>query len=121
MNGRSWLVRITVVAVLLCSVGGSAASAQTVQSGDVAVSYSYLRLMDEDGDVNMPAGWVVSFGKPVRGSIVSAVGEVAGNYKSEFGEALRLHTFQGGVRVSGRSGQPIRPFAQFVAGVMALS
>jgi hypothetical protein len=104
----------------MCGIGGASASAQTGPGANVAFGYSFLRLLDEEGDLNMPAGWLVSVAKPVGRSTVSVVGEVAGNYKSEFGETLRLHTIQGGVRLSAPGGRPLRPFAQFTAGVMAI-
>jgi hypothetical protein len=60
------------------------------QSGNVALSYSFLRLIEgeSDDDFNIPAGWLVSFAQPLAGSRVSIVGEAAGNYKSAFGETL---------------------------------
>jgi hypothetical protein len=96
------------------------ANAQTSTGGNVGLSYSFLRLLDED-DLNMPAGWLVSFAQPIGGSPVSIVGEAAGNYKTEFDETLRLHTFQGGVRVAARTNPNVTPFAQFLAGVMNIN
>ena len=63
----------------------------------------------------MPAGWLVSVaGRATRA--ISIVGEVAGNYKSEEGETLRLHTFQAGVRVLARQNPKATPWGQFLLG-----
>jgi hypothetical protein len=106
----SWLL----AAVLFSSVHTGVASAQTTDA-TLGISYSFLRLLD-GADLNLPAGWLVSFAAPVDRSAISLVGEVAGNYRSEFGETLRLHTFQGGLRLSGRTAPGVDPFAQFLLG-----
>jgi hypothetical protein len=108
----SWLL----AAVLFASVHTGVASAQST-GATMGISYSFLRLL-EGGDVNMPAGWLVSFAAPVDRSAISLVGEVAGNYRSDFGETFRLHTFQGGLRLSGRTAPGVDPFAQFLLGGM---
>jgi hypothetical protein len=108
--------RFVVLFAMIGVVSAGTAAAQTDDRGSVGLSYSYLRLLD-DADFNVPAGWLVSFAKPVTRTPVSIVGEIAGNYRAESGEALRVHTFQGGVRVSGRSGL-MRPFAQLLVGDM---
>jgi hypothetical protein len=105
---------VLLAAALLLTVHASVASAQGATMG---VSYSFLRLLD-DADLNMPAGWLVSFAGPIDRSAISVVGEVAGNYRSDFGETFRVHTFQGGFRVSGRTAPGVDPFAQFLLGVM---
>ena len=109
-RSSSWLF----AAVLFVTVHTGVASAQ--DNATVGVSYSYLRLLESD--VNMPAGWLLSFAAPIGRSAISLVGEVAGNYRSDFGETFRLHTFQGGLRLTGSTGPDVNPFAQFLLGGM---
>jgi hypothetical protein len=111
-GSSSWLV----AAVLFIAAGTGSASAQATDA-TLGVSYSFLRIMD-DADVNLPAGWLISFAKPIDRSAISLVGEIAGNYRSEFGETLRVHTFQGGLRLTGRTAPGVEPFAQFLLGGM---
>lgn len=122
MTIATWITRTVSLVVLLCGLAAGTAQAQAAEGGSVGLSYSFLRLLDDDGGegVNMPAGWLVSFAQPIARSPVSFVGEAAGNYKSESGETLQLYTFQGGVRVSAPSRQGVTPFAQFLAGMMTL-
>jgi len=110
-RSSSWLFAV----VLFVTVHAGVASAQ--DNATVGVSYSYLRLL-EGADVDLPVGWLMSFDDPIGRSAISLVGEVAGNYRSEFGETFRLHTFQGGLRLSGRTAPGIDPFAQFLLGGM---
>ena len=105
----TWLLAL----VLSLTVHTGVASAQTT----LGVSYSFLRIL-EGPDLNMPAGWLLSFAAPLDRSAISLVGEVAGNYRSDFGETFRLHTFQGGLRLSGRTAPGVDPFAQFLVGGM---
>lgn len=112
------LFRAILVVSVSCA-GGGVAAAQSGGGGDVAVSYSFLRVLD-DGGVNVPAGWLFSAARDVS-PVVAIVGELAGNYKSEDGETLGLHTFQAGVRVAARSSLRVRPFAQVMAGVAVAS
>jgi hypothetical protein len=110
IRGSSWLA----AAALLVSVHAGIASAQS-SDATIGISYSFLRLV-EGPDLNMPAGWLVSFAKPVDRSAISVVGEVAGNYRSEFGETFRVHTFQGGLRLSGTTSPGVDPYAQILLG-----
>jgi hypothetical protein len=112
---RRSLSRLAVAAVWFAAAAGPAA-AQTTDA-TLGVSYSFLRFL-EGADVNLPAGWLVSFAKPIDRSAISLVGEVAGNYRSEFGVTFRAHTFQGGLRLSGRTAPGVDPFAQFLVGGM---
>jgi hypothetical protein len=102
------------LASLMLTAHAGIASAQSTDA-TLGISYSFLRLL-EGPDLNMPAGWLVSFAKPVDRSAISLVGEVAGNYRSEFGETFRVHTFQGGLRLSGTTSPGVDPFAQILAG-----
>ena len=105
-----------VAAIAFLTTTASIASAQS-NGATMGVSYSFMRLL-EGADLNMPAGWLVSFAAPVdRRSPFSLVGEAAGNYRSEFGETLRVHTIQGGFRLSGRTQPGVDPFAQFLLGL----
>jgi len=106
----SWL---TSAAVLLTVCAGTA-SAQTTDA-TLGISYSFLRYL-EGADFNLPVGWLLSFAKPIDRSAISLVGELAGNYRSEFGETLKVHTFQGGLRLSGRTAPGVNPFAQILLG-----
>jgi hypothetical protein len=103
-----------MAAALSATVHAGVASAQTT-GATLGISYSFLRLL-EGADLNLPAGWLVSFAAPVDRSAISVVGEVAGNYRSDFGETFKLHTFQGGLRLSGRTAPGVDPFAQFLLG-----
>src|SRR5215212_10172261 len=111
---------LLLFAVLACSPV-RAASAQTTSTGDVAVSYSFLRLTEGGDSLNVPAGWLVSVSRRVA-PLLSMVGEAGGSYRSDEGD-FQLHTFMGGVRVSAvrRTGTGPRPFAQFLAGTAVAS
>ena len=109
-----------LVGILVLSAAATArAQAPAAVAGDVGVSYSFLRILEGDGE-NLPAGWLASFAGRVTPA-VSVVGEVGGNYKSESGQTLKLHTFQGGVRVSSGTSVEVRPYAQFLVGGMNLT
>jgi hypothetical protein len=110
---RALTASLVLVAVLLIP---TFASAQT-SIGDIGFSYSFHRLFDEGDSLNMPAGWLVSASKSLGRSPFAVVGEVAGSYRSESGETVRLYTYQGGLRISG-SNPTVRPFAQFLVGTM---
>jgi hypothetical protein len=84
----------------------------------MGISYSFLRYL-EGADFNLPAGWLI-FLPPIDRSAIALVGEVAGNYRSEFGETLKVHTFQGGLRLSGRTAPGVNPFAQILDGHILL-
>ena len=110
---------------ILCVAGAvglliGAPGAALAQSNDatLGISYSFFRFL-EGADLNLPAGWLVSFAKPIdRRSAISVVGEIAGNYRSEFGDTFRVHTIQGGFRLSGRTQPGVDPFAQVLLGIM---
>jgi hypothetical protein len=106
----SWVVG----AALLLTAHAGVASAQSTNA-TLGISYSFLRLL-EGADLNMPAGWLISFAAPVDRTAISLVGEVAGNYRSEFGETFRVHTFQAGLRLNGRTAPGVDPFAQILVG-----
>ena len=95
------------------------AHAQSTPLGDVAVSYSFLRFVEGDG-LNLSAGWLVSVSRRI-GPVFSVVGEAAGNYRSDEGDWLMVHSFMGGVRASPRSRAGVRPFAQLLVGAAAAS
>jgi hypothetical protein len=85
----------------------------------MAAGYSFLRITEGDG-LNMPAGWWFSLAGHT-GSWASIVGEVAGNYKSESGDTLKLHTFMGGARVNSTRSGAVIVFGQFLVGGMNFS
>jgi hypothetical protein len=109
-------VRCGVLAIVLFAVAQTPIEAQS-ERATLGISYSFLRILN-DGDLNLPAGWLVSFAGPFERSPVSLVGEVAGNYRSEFGETLHLYTVQGGLRLSGRTSRDVYPYGQFLLGLM---
>jgi hypothetical protein len=116
MGTRQHILRVAGAVGLLIGAPGAALA----QSNDatLGISYSFFRFL-EGADLNLPAGWLVSFAKPIdRRSAISVVGEIAGNYRSEFGETLKVHTYQGGFRLSGRTAPGVYPFAQFLLGGM---
>ena len=106
----SWLAS----AAVLLTVCAGTASAQTTDA-TLGISYSFLRYL-EGADFNLPVGWLISFATPIDRSAIALVGEVAGNYRSEFGETLKVHTFQGGLRLAGRTAPGVNPFAQILLG-----
>jgi len=110
---RRSLIWVASAAVLLTVCAGPA-SAQTTDA-TLGISYSFLRFL-EGADLNLPVGWLISFAKPIDRSAIALVGEAAGNYRSEFGETLKVHTFQGGLRLSGRTAPGVNPFAQILLG-----
>ena len=116
MLHRRWTAGASALIVWLFTSAGPASA----QSNDAtfAVSYSFFRFL-EGPDLNVPAGWLISFAKPIDRSPVAVVGEAAGNYRSEFGETLRVHTYQGGLRLLARIAPGVDPFAQFLAGGMS--
>ena len=115
MSTRRNTPGLIVATALLATIPLSAA-AQT-NNATLGISYSFLRLL-EGADLNMPAGWLVSFATPIERGPVSLVGELAGNYRSQFDETFKVHTFQAGFRLTGRTAPGVYPFAQLLAGGM---
>ena len=109
--------RCVAIALTLVASTPLTALAQSDEA-TLGVGYSFLRLV-EGPDVNMPAGWLASFAAPIDRSAISLVGEVAGNYRRDFGETFRVHTFQAGMRLSGRTAPGVDPFVQFLLGGMS--
>ena len=93
------------------------ASAQATDT-TLGISYSFFRFL-EGPDLNVPAGWLISFAKPIGRAPIAVVGEAAGNYRREFGETFRVHTYQAGLRLLARTAPGVDPFAQFLAGGMS--
>ena len=89
------------------------------QQPEVGVSYSYARITNGDG-LNLPAGFLVSIAGGGRSS-PWLVGEVAGNFRSERNETLKLFTIQGGVRFFSETREGMRPFAQLLVGLASLN
>ena len=89
----------------------SPVSAQT--KGDTAVGYSFLTFLNSDGSVgpNLGTGWHAAFAGHTN-DFVSGVADFGGHY----GGGHIFHTFQAGVRVSGRRSARIVPFAQATFG-----
>ena len=110
-------LRLALAAALFGATGAGVASAQTTDAS-LGISYSFFRFL-EGPDLNVPAGWLISFAKPIDRSPIAVVGEAAGNYRSEFGETLRVHTYQAGLRLLARTAPGVDPFAQFLIGGMS--
>lgn len=119
---RRWSLRLGVLLLTL--------AAPTVAVGadgppvDVAVGYSFLRLIPSEGDgTNMPAGWVAAVGGQLSG-FLGLVSQVSGNYKTEtfFGTDVReeVHAFGAGPRIASPSG-PTRGYGQVLFGASNLS
>ena len=103
------LVFSVSIAFVLPVVSATAVSAQV--KGDVSVGYSFLKLVDE---ASLPLGWNFSV---ARGNdFVSGIGDFAGHYLFEGGDAFSLYTFSGGVRVHARRTARVVPFAQATFG-----
>jgi hypothetical protein len=111
MSNRSAAI---VVLCLLASLPATVARAQDTATGDVAVSYSYLRFQEGDG-YDVPAGWLLSASWRFA-PLLSVVGQGSGNYRSEDDQWLMVHSYMGGLRVSSGSRAAIRPYAEFLAG-----
>ena len=97
------------IAFVLLVVSAPAASAQV--KGDFSIGYSFLNLVDAD---KLPLGWNFSIAN--GNDFVSGIGDFAGHYLFEGGNAASLYTFTGGVRVHGRRTATIVPFAQATFG-----
>jgi hypothetical protein len=110
---------LPLAAALFVATHAGVASAQTTDAS-LGISYSFFRSL-EGPDFNLPFGWLLSFAKPIDRSPIAVVGEAAGNYRSEFGETLRIHTYQAGLRLLARTAPGVDPFAQFLVGGMTTS
>jgi hypothetical protein len=110
---------LALAAALFIATQAGVASAQTTDTS-LGIGYSFFRSL-EGPDFNLPVGWLLSFAKPIGRSPIAVVGEAAGNYRSEFGETLRIHTYQAGLRLLARVAPGVDPFAQFLAGGMTTS
>jgi hypothetical protein len=97
-----------VVTAYVCLVSAAPAAAQGAQV-DVSGGYQFLRFV-ENGGANIPTGWGASIA--VGNAWVKAVGDVGGHYK----DGTDVHTFQGGLELSGKSGRVI-PFVRVLAGL----
>jgi hypothetical protein len=108
-----------IVFAAMVAVVAAPAMAQDGRRAEVGLGYSLVGIIEEDAP-SLPAGWLgsVAVGMTDR---VSAVGEVAGNYTSEDGELLTLHTYQGGVRFGARRSPKVRPYGQLLLGGVTVS
>ena len=92
---------------------GLAAPAAAQAKVDFSAGYQYFTFL-EDGDDSIPAGWGASFG--VGKEWVKFVGDVGGHYLDHGGHFAKLHTFQGGMELSGKHGRMV-PFARVLTGL----
>jgi hypothetical protein len=105
---------VVVLALLVLSASARTAHAQTTDGAQLGLGYSFFQVLDGD-NFKMPGGWLISAAQPAN-RWLSAVAEVAGNYKKEDGETLKLHTYQAGVRAYAPNNGSVRPYGQFLAG-----
>lgn len=119
-----------VLAVLVLASG--TATAQDRPEFSAGWRYLYIAGSDGSDGTNVPKGWYVDVAVPLSG-MLSIVGDVGGHYKSESetiteqgvtvtGTAkANVHTFMGGVRLSGRQNPDLTPFAQVLFGAARAS
>jgi hypothetical protein len=92
-----------VIAAMVYTIAAPAMGQDTGRA-DVGLGYSFVGIIEEDAP-NLPAGWLGSVALRIT-DWVSAVSEVGGSYKSEDGDLLTLHTYQGGRSVRGAPEPP---------------
>jgi len=123
-------IRVLTFLLVLFGVASSAA-AQQVPTGEFAAGWRLLHVPDsfEEGDSQtLPLGWFADISGNLN-RVFSVVGEISGSYKTfeeSFAEGgvnvnvtadLKIHTFLGGIRFSGRQNPKFVPFAQALFGV----
>jgi hypothetical protein len=121
-----------VVGVLILTSGTALAQGRP----EISAGWRLLHISGSDttdssgaGDegVNLPKGWYVDVAVPIT-PMLSIVGDIGGNYKSEtesFTEQgttitgtakASIHTFLGGIRLGRTENPPVSPFAQILFG-----
>jgi hypothetical protein len=110
MNARSVLALATIVLSTVAIPATAQERSQASYATEASVSYSVLRDVGESSR----AGMVVDFGKQLKPRL-SAIGEIAVNHFSAFGETYTQ--FAGGVRFGSVASSRVRPFAQVLVGV----
>lgn len=107
MRIRTVISVLAVAAVLMVS---APAFAQEKGAANVAFGYSNLTFFDPTD--SLPAGWNANVGVGVS-SNAAFVGEIGGHYES----GVKLHTFQGGLRIASRTNPKTVPFFQVLTGL----
>lgn len=113
-------MRIRIVGVLIGALAMFALAAPAAAQGpkvDFAAGYQYFTFL-EDGAANVPTGWGASVA--VGKEWVKFVADAGGHYLDHGDHFAKLHTFQGGVEVSGKGGTFV-PFARVLTGLGLLS
>jgi hypothetical protein len=92
-------------------------SAGTDYRGDYEVGVNLFdRILNRGVTTTYAPGWYAGASYRII-HIVSAVGEIGGDYKTSGGASLHVYTFQGGARFqSGTKSARVRPFAQLLFG-----
>jgi opacity protein-like surface antigen len=103
--------------VVLCTLVALPLAAQDTPRAEIGAGYSAMR--DSDAEEWFPVGWAVDVAVNPS-SWFGIVGEVGGHYKTVdfdgFDVDLRVHTFMGGARFTGRGNPRVTPFGQVLAG-----
>lgn len=109
-------MRIRIVGVLIGALAMFALATPAAAQGakvDFSAGYQYFKFID-NGDASIPAGWGASFA--VGKDWVKFVADTGGHYLDHGDHFAKLHTFQGGVEFSGKSGRFV-PFARVLTGM----
>ena len=96
---------------------GLAAPAAAQMKVDFSGGYQYFRFLEE-GATHVPGGWATSIG--LGKERVKFVADVGGNYEDHGDHYAKMHTFQGGVEVSGKDGRVV-PYARVLTGLALLT
>ena len=117
---KNGLLRAALVAALL-GASSAPAYAQDLPAAEVAGGWNFISVSQAGFDTETaPAGWFAEVSGNVN-RLWSVVGTVGGNYKTIFGETLKVHAMLGGVRLSRRGSSSAVPFAQVLYGAGSFS
>jgi hypothetical protein len=103
---------ISVLAVVAALMVATPAFAQEKGAANVAFGYSNLTILDDVANTNIPTGWLGAIGFGLS-SNAAFVGEVGGHYK----DGVKMHTFQGGVKMASTKNPKTSPFFQVLTGL----
>ena len=70
----------TITSIIVKARGPLGQSLAQATDTTLGISYSFFRFL-EGPDLNVPAGWLISFAKPIGRAPIAVVGEAAGNYR----------------------------------------
>ena len=106
----STVVSVFAAGILMLGLAAPAAAQAKV---DFSGGYQYFTFLEE-GANSIPAGWGASIG--VGKEWIKFVGDVGGQYLDHGDHFAKVHTFQGGVELSGKNGRVV-PFARVLTGL----